>query len=222
MDNKAIIHLVSEAVIILGVSAYFQWSLYKLSVQVKEQAERITMLEKFLDTKMPEMMTMIGTLHNKVESLRPSYYPPSYSDMKPPVHTHHPPNGHFRREQKPSQRISDPQTSDFNAMLPINLATLPKIMNIIGAIRQDPKQKLQEQRGTVVEEEEDSDSDLDDELKDELDQLKVPEHPKPNNNHIFITTGKMPISKNGTTGHEEPTITGPDHDLEEGPKGNSS
>ena len=154
MENKQMIHIASEIVVVIGLTFYFNQKNKKLMGHIEDLSQRIEEQEDLLQ-KHEQIIRKLLDFINQSESKH--QHPKSQSEYQPQVQTK---QKKIEKEIKPKSIVPKSVLSKPEQKVTFKEEELPRKLN-------PPPQPIEEE-----DEDSDEDSDLDAELSEELKELE--------------------------------------------------
>ncbi len=168
LENKQLLHIAGEVVVLIGVVFYFSSKNKKLSAHIEELAQRIEDQEERiqkLELSIQQMSTAFNSVIQKVQenSAVIANLGSNTDTQKPDVSVKPVVKQPVRQRQQPARAVVTPT--------PIQVTSRKPKKHVEPVVEEIQVNQKTPQRVAKVQFEEESDSDLDDEIRDELNEL---------------------------------------------------
>ena len=159
LENKQIIHIATEIVVLIGITFYFSSKNKKLSTHIEDLSQRLEEQEDLIQNHERIIRQLVQAMNSQNGASKPvSQQPPKKGKSGVKFKTPSPQS----RPQHQSRQVSPPrqerQVSPERSQSPVQVF--------------EDNEEIEEQKQTVEEYSSEDDSDLDDEIAEELQELQ--------------------------------------------------
>ena len=174
LDNKQIVHIAAEVVVLLGITFYFSSEKKKLSKNIEEQAQKYEECQnriQKLETTVQQLSMALGQMSQKLQMVDMALT--NLNDSvnqrhKPPVRTH-------KKHVKHTTSVLPEKPTEHQPRQPkVQINPLPQVSTFLSSLPITTPASIQlEEEENDIDDEEQSDSDLDPEIQQELEDLDL-------------------------------------------------